>query len=265
MSISLPAACLLFSTSEPGARLLEGLISQTNDLRHAATLSSLEAAQSYLQAFSDVSVLLIEVEGPDCAGLRLVRELTPSQAHLQVILVASSPACAAEAFNLHVADFLVKPVSSARFLEAVAQLARRQAPASAHSQAKTAPSATADENAGAQPELPATSLSTDDTCDLFVKVNNRLVRINFDEVLYLEAMSTYSILVMAQQKHIVHLTLKHIAERMPFAHFLRVHRSYIVNTRLIDCVEDRMLILAGHSIPLAKSYQTTLFKVLRTL
>ncbi|RZK30810.1 MAG: LytTR family transcriptional regulator, partial [Hymenobacter sp.] len=100
---------------------------------------------------------------------------------------------------------------------------------------------------------------------LFVKVNNRLMRLNFDEVLYIEAMSTYSVLVTAKQKFIVHYTLKSIAERLPFAHFRRVHRSYIINTKLIDSIEDNILTLAGYEVPLAKSYQEELLQSLRSL
>ena len=87
----------------------------------------------------------------------------------------------------------------------------------------------------------------------FVKVNNRLVRLNFDEVLYVEAMSTYLVFVMARGKHIVHLVLKSIAERLLLAHFRRGHRSCIVNTELIDSTEGGVLLLAGYEVPLAKS------------
>ncbi|AMR27718.1 hypothetical protein A0257_11835 [Hymenobacter psoromatis] len=97
-----------------------------------------------------------------------------------------------------------------------------------------------------------------------MKVNNRLVRLNFDEVLYIEAMSTYSVFVTAHCKHIVHLTLKSIAEWLPFAHFRRVHRSYIVNPELIDSVEGGTLLLAGHEVPLAKPYQDELLQALRS-
>ena len=146
------------------------------------------------------------------------------------------------------ADYLLKPVEYQRFEEAIRQLL----PLLPGALAPLAPPE-------AGPELEP------DSHELFVKVNNRLVRLNFKEVLYIEAMSTYSVLVTARQKFIVHYTLKRIAERLPFAYFRRVHRSYIVNTRLIDCIEDNVLTLAGHEVPLAKSYQDELLHSLRSL
>ena len=143
------------------------------------------------------------------------------------------------------ADYLLKPVAYPRFQEAVQRL--------------LAPCLVLPTLAGTGPA------AAPEGNDLFVKVNNRLVRLNFDEVLYIEAMSTYSVLVTARQKYIVHYTLKSIAERLPFAHFRRVHRSYIVNTRLIDSIEDNVLTLAGYEVPLAKSYQDELVNALRSL
>ena len=261
-----PAPCLIFSINELETRLLEDLVSPIASLRHLASLSDLAAARAFLQSSSEVDVLVVGVEQPDLAGLHLVRELAQEQPQLEVIIVASSPDFAAEAFNLHVADYLVKPVSPARFREAIELVARRRGAAPRRNQAELLP-LPADEGSPApvSPEAADGLALPHDGHDLFLKVNNRLVRIDFDDVIYLEAMSTYSVVVMRQHKHIVHLTLKYIAERMPFAHFQRVHRSYMVNTRLIDCVEDRQLIMAGHQIPLAKSYQSALLKSLRTL
>ncbi|RZK89210.1 MAG: LytTR family transcriptional regulator, partial [Hymenobacter sp.] len=88
---------------------------------------------------------------------------------------------------------------------------------------------------------------------------------NFDNVLYIEALSTYSVLVTPTQKHIVYLTLKNLAERLPFDHFQRVHRSYIVNMQRIEAVEDYMLKLGPYEVPVGKSYQEEFSKNLRSL
>jgi DNA-binding LytR/AlgR family response regulator len=139
-------------------------------------------------------------------------------------------------------------VKYARFHQAMTLAAARRA---------TAKTTTPELNAEAQ--VPAHG------SELFVKINNKLVRLNFDEVLYIEAMSTYSVIVTPTQKHIVYATLKALEERLPFAHFRRVHRSYIVNTQRIASIEDNMLQLGSYEVPVGKSYQEEFFRSLPNL
>ncbi|ALW84634.1 hypothetical protein AUC43_05785 [Hymenobacter sedentarius] len=98
---------------------------------------------------------------------------------------------------------------------------------------------------------------------LFVKVNKKMVRVNFEELLFIEAMSDYSVLVLDKQKLIVYSTLKSLEERLPESFSARVHRSYIVNTRRIDVVEDHMLAFSKHEVPVSKSYQEGFYRRLR--
>jgi len=188
-------------------------------------------------------LLLLDVEMPNLSGLELAK-LLPAPAPA-IVLVTTHRTFAVAAFELQAIDYLVKPVEFARFSQAIAKvLASRPAARPA------APSAPAKAAAGTE---------------LFVKVGTRTIKVNFDDVLYIEALSTYSVLVTATHKHIVYLTLKSLAERLPFSHFLRVHRSYIVNMQRIEAVEDYMLKLGPYEVPVGKSYQEEFNKNLRSL
>lgn len=247
MAVAAPATCVIVDNNEIDLYLIEHLVGLTEGLRLVASFTKAREALHFLQAHPEIDLLLLDIEMPELSGLALMRELAAPRP--AVIIVSGHRDFAIEAFDLHVADYLLKPVEYKRFEEAVRQFQQR----------RPAPAVPAPVLPEPTPDL------VPDGHDLFVKVNNRLVRLNFDEVLYIEAMSTYSTLVTAKQKFIVHYTLKSIAERLPFAHFRRVHRSYIVNTQLIDSIEDNVLLLAGHEVPLAKSYQDELLHGLRSL
>lgn len=249
MSITTPINCVIVDNNEIDLYLTEHLVERTASLRLLASFTDAHDALRFLQAHPEVELLLLDIEMPGLSGLELMQLLT--RPHPAVIIISTHRDFAVEAFDLHVADYLLKPVVYSRFEEAIARLPSRPAPVSEPI-----------------PNSPTPELAWDldrDSHDLFVKVNNRLLRLNFDDVLYIEAMSTYSVLVTARQKHIVHYTLKSIVERLPFAHFRRVHRSYVVNTKLIDSIEDNVLTLAGHEVPLAKSYQDELYHSIRSL
>jgi two-component system LytT family response regulator len=249
MSAAAVATCVVIDNNEIDLYLIEHLVGLTKELRLLASFTDAQEALQFLQTHADVDLLLLDVEMPGLSGLEMMRQL--QRPHPAVIIISSHRHFALDAFDLHVADYLLKPVEYVRFQEAIRQLRPPVTSAPPHRAALAPPDA--------GPELEK------DSHDLFVKVNNRLVRLNFKEVLYIEAMSTYSVLVTAKQKFIVHYTLKSIAERLPFVYFRRVHRSYIVNTKLIDSIEDNVLMLAGHEVPLAKSYQDELMQSLRSL
>lgn len=197
-----------------------------------------------------MDLLLLDIEMPELSGLDLVR-LLPQPAPA-VILVTSHRDFAVEAFDLRVVDYLIKPVNFTRFHQAITRaIAQRETPREAK---PPRPEATA--------MLPEPGSSDQ---NLFVKINNRMVRLNFDEVLFIEALSTYSVLVTATQKHIVYATLKSLEERVPFGHFQRVHRSYIVNTQRIEVIEDNMLRLGPYEVPVGKSYLESFHRSLRNL
>jgi two-component system LytT family response regulator len=250
MSAAAVATCVVIDNNEIDLYLIKHLVGLTKELRLIASFTDAQEALLFLQSHADIDLLLLDMEMPGLSGLEMMRQL--ARPHPAVIIISSHRDFALDAFDLHVADYLLKPVDYVRFQEAIRQL---RPPAVGRPPHQAATLALPD----ADPEFEK------DSHDLFVKVNNRLVRLNFKEVLYIEAMSTYSVLVTAKQKFIVHYTLKSIAERLPFAHFRRVHRSYIVNTKLIDSIEDNVLTLAGHEVPLAKSYQEALMQSLRSL
>ena len=232
--------CAIIDDNEINRLTLEHMVELTDGLELAASLPDARQALAWLRESPKVDLLLLDVEMPHLSGLDLVR-LLPAPAPA-VVLVTSHATYAVDAFELQVADYLVKPVDYPRFLKALERVRNRQP----------------------QPAAEPEPLASDGQ-NLFVRVNNKLLRVDFDEVLYIEALSTYSVIVTEKQKHIVYVTLKSMEERLPFAHFARVHRSYIVNTRRIESVEDNQLRLGSYEVPIGKSYQADFMKRLRSL
>jgi len=232
--------CLIVDDNEINRLTLEHLVDLTPELELVGSLPGALETLTFFRGGGQCDLLLLDVEMPTLTGLELAKLLPrPTPA---IVLVTTHREFAVAAFELQAVDYLVKPVEFARFSQAVAKvLAQRPAPA------------------------PAPAKVAEPATDLFVKVGTKTIKINFDEVLYIEALSTYSVLVTTTQKHIVYLTLKALSERLPFAHFVRVHRSYIVNVRRIEAIEDNMLKLGSYEVPVGKSYQEEFTRHLRNL
>jgi DNA-binding LytR/AlgR family response regulator len=239
-----PLTCVIVDDNEINRLTLEHLVDLTPELTLVASLPGGVEALHFFRQGGTCDLLLLDVEMPNLTGLELAKMLpAPAPA---VVLVTTHRTFAVAAFELQVTDYLVKPVEFGRFSQAVARVLAAR-PAAAAAPARQAP---------AKPLASA---------DLFVKVGTRTIKVDFNDVLYIEALSTYSVLVTSSHKHIVYLTLKNLAERLPFDNFLRVHRSYIVNMQRIEAVEDYMLKLGTHEVPVGKSYQEEFLRNLQSL
>jgi DNA-binding LytR/AlgR family response regulator len=237
--------CAIIDDEEINRLTLEHYISLTDSLQLVVSLDDALQGLNYFRAGNRVDVLFLDVQMPQLSGLDMLRVLPDPPI---VILTTAHEDFAVDAFDLRVTDYLVKPFDYARFSRAVQRALQQH----------TAPVAVA-------AAAPAAPVSPPDN-DLFVKVNNKMVRINFDDVIYIEALSDYVIIVTEKQKYIVYTTMKALDARLPFDHFVRVHRSYILNMRRIEAIEDGSAVVpGGHHVPIGKSYQEAFFRKLNRI
>lgn len=237
-SQSAPLRCLVVDDDPLAMQVLVNCIGNTDFLTLAGTCGSAVEATSFLRS-TPIDLLFLDVEMPQMSGLELV-PLLP-QPPPQVVLVTSHRKFAVEAFDLAVADYLVKPVSYARFLQA----------------AQTAQAAAAARLAPAPDEQ--------DSAFTFVKVDSKLVRINFDEVKYVEAVGDYVNILVGSRKLLIYSTMKAIEDKFPAQYFLRVHRSHLVNIDFIDAIEDNSVVVGDKYFPIGKTYAAEVSRRLNKL
>ncbi len=239
-----PLRCLIIDDDPLSVQVVRACIANTPFLEASGDCSSaIEAAEVLRsQAFD---VLFLDVEMPLMSGLDLLRTLPDPP---QVVLITSSQSYAVQAFEFAVADYLLKPLSYPRFLQAAQKVLEN---------VNTQRDADADE----LPALPAGS-SPDFT---FVKVDNKLVRVSFADVYYVEALGDYVHLVTARGKLIVYSTMRAIEEKFPALRFVRVHRSFIINIDYVQALEDNSLLIKDKYIPVGQTYMRGLLQRLNKL
>lgn len=233
--------CLIVDDDPLAVQLVQNCVQNTPFLELVGACQDAISAGEFLRN-NPVDLLLLDVEMPLLSGLDLLRTL---QQRPLVILITSNPAYAVEAFEENVIDYLVKPISYGRFMKAV-QKAREL-----WEQASTNPN---EDGLGWHgPLMPDADFT-------FLKIDSRLVKIPFAEVLYVEALGDYVHLVTDGKKHIVYATLKTVASRFPEAMFLRVHRSFIVNIARITAIEDNSALVGNRLIPIGATYLKDVLK-----
>ncbi len=179
-----------------------------------------------------VDLLLLDLHLPNLSGYELLRSLPNPPA---VILTTSSLADSLEAFNVGAVDYLVKPIRYERFLRAVNRaITNRQTTALA-------------------PPAPQT---------MFLKVGHDMMRINVEEIRFVEASGQQSRIYLANQVLTVSHLLSDLAERLPTDTFIRIHRSYIISVGGVSRYSSRSVWIGSHELPVGTSYLAALKAVL---
>ena len=229
--------CLIVDDNQLARMVMKQLVSQVQILELVAECSDAMQAYNYLNN-GQVDLLFLDIEMPGMTGIELTKKLGNKKP--LIIFTTAKTDYAVEAFELNVVDYIVKPVSLARFLQAVEKAKE-----------------TLDSNKQ-EVKIEAKEF-------VFVKDNGILKKLNLDDILYLEAMGDYVKVHTAQKFHVLHSTLKSIEEKLPLNKFLRIHRSYIVSIQKIDFIQDGIISIGKSTIPVAETYRSVLNKRLNLL
>ena len=177
-----------------------------------------------------VDVLFLDINMDELSGIEL---LESTKLNCQVILTTAYSEYALKGYDLHVTDYLLKPFTFERFLQAVDKLQDK----------KTEAVATA-------------------TNFIFVKTENRLEKVNLEDILFIEGMRDY------RRIHTVHkriMTLQNFSEFetvLPANIICRVHKSYMVAIAKIESIERSRIKIANQIIPISDTYKTAFFELL---
>lgn len=229
--------CLIVDDNKLARTAMRQLASHVEQLQVVGECSSAMEAYNLLQK-EKVDLLLLDIEMPGMSGLELTRNLGKKRP--VIIFTTVKTEYAVEAFELNVADYLIKPVQPARFIQAI-------------------------EKAREIMDSTSREIQVSDTEFVFIRDNGVLKRIRTEDILFLEAMGDYVKLNTPQKFHAIHTTLKALEEKLPAGKFMRVHRSYIVALDKIESIEDGTILIQKNAIPVADAYRSALNNKLNLL
>lgn len=223
--------CLLVDDEHFALALLEQFVRRVPDLALVASCRSPVRAIEILQS-EPVDLLFLDIQMPVLSGLGLLRHIS----HKPVtIFTTAYPQHAHEAFDLDAADYLLKPFSFERFEHAVQKardiLSLRRAP-----------------------DSPAGSLT--------VKADRKWIKIPYDEIQYIEGWKEYVKIFTDRNKVITLERLNNLEKILPPAHFIRVHKSYIVSRGRVQQLDGDALLIGQARIPVARSRKRAVVEAL---
>ena len=225
---------------EPMAR--EILISYIEKI---SNLELVKSCKNALEAFEilnaqKIDLLFLDINMPEVSGLSLAKMIGKES---KVIFTTAYRDYAVEGFNLKAVDYLLKPIAFDRFLEAVNTFF-------------DAISIAEEVNENSK------KLTSD---FFFVRSERKMVKINFDAILYIESLSDYIKIYSVDGTIVTRETITNVEAKLPYQQFLRVHRSFIVSLKSIDSYTNEFVEIAKKAIPMSRKYKEAVLKKLETM
>ena len=204
-------------------------------VRKVSFLELVEATPNPLIAIellrnNPVDVMFLDIQMPEITGITLLKTL---QKKPLVILTTAYSEYALESYDLDVVDYLLKPITFDRFLKAVDKLGQRTSP----------------------PAAPPAPLPDQGNTFVFIKDGTKLVKINYDDILFVEGLKDYVTIVTKTQKVVSLQRLKTLEAQLPPDKFIRIHHSYIIAIKAVDTIHKGEVQIGAHFIPISDSYR----------
>jgi len=177
----------------------------------------------------NIDAVFLDINMPKMNGLEFIRNIGQKT---NFIVTTAYREYAVESFDLNVLDYLIKPVPFSRFLKSINKLSQKVLSEVKNDQSK----------------------DTKEKSFIFLKVNKKLVKVKFEDILYIESLKDYIKVFTITEDFLVHKSLTAITEELPDDHFLRIHRSFTIALDKIKEVEGNTVQISNKRIPIGRKY-----------
>ena len=222
--------CLIVEDEPLARNLLADYVKKVSYLELTEACSNPMSALEVLRNHP-IDLMFLDIQMPEITGISLLKSL---QKKPLVILTTAYSEYALESYDLDVVDYLLKPITFDRFLKAVDKASQRM-----------------------MPQAPATDQQVAERQDkfVFVKDGTKLVKINYDDILFVEGLKDYVTIVTKTQKIVSLQRLKALETQLPPEKFFRIHHSYIISLKAVDTIHRGEVQIGQHMIPISDSYK----------
>lgn len=238
MEVNIPMShkqmkCVLIDDEPMDLMALSKLMSAYSEVEIVGSFQNSIEAKDFVNN-NKVDILVLDVEMPELNGIDFIKSIKNVE---HVILISSNKTYAADSYDYNVTDYIVKPVQKNRLDQAVDKVKQF------------------DE-----------SIKTSSNRDFaFVKDGTKIIRIDFKEILFIEALADYVQINTTQGRFTVLATMKSMQANLPEDDFFRIHRSYIVRKDKIRVIEDNMILMETKNIPISRSSKQEFFNTFNFL
>ncbi|MEM6842083.1 MAG: LytTR family DNA-binding domain-containing protein [Bacteroidota bacterium] len=232
--------CLIVDDENIARKILSDYVSKVPELELVATCGSALQALNHIKQ-DRIDVLFLDIQMPDLTGLDFLKIIPNRPA---TILTTAYSEYAVQSYELDVVDYLLKPIDFDRFYKAITKVIALN---------------------DAKIDYPVNTSSPQPTDKLFIKADNKIIKVAFDEIIVINGDGPYVQIITVDGRKIMSLQSMHKLEELLPSNFYRIHRSHIVNIDHIDSIDGNMIRLKDHVATLSKNKRDEFLKLIDQL
>lgn len=204
-----------------------------NHLKNFDHVEIIETFNNPLKAYrvleqEKIDVIFLDINMPQMTGFAFIENLSYKPL---IVITTAYREYAVKSFELNILDYLVKPIPFNRFLKTVNKIYQQV----------YVSNTSADASLQKEPHI-------------FLKVNKKLIKINLNDILYIESLKDYIKVITTIGDYVVHKSLSSITEELPQSNFMRIHRSYTISINKIVALEGNTVEISNRKIPIGRNY-----------
>lgn len=222
--------CIIVDDEPVALEILE------NHLKKIDSISIVASCKNAIDAFNVISaqkvdLVFLDIHMPEISGLSFARSINKD---IKIIFTTAYREYAIDGFDLKAVDYLLKPISFERLLQAVHKFL--------------------DENIAIETQIKDESIPKKNNF-IFVRSDRKMVKINFSEINYIESLSDYIKIYLDNKTVVTRETISNIETKLPQNDFIRVHRSFIIAISKIESFTNEFIEINKKAIPISRSYK----------
>lgn len=223
--------CIIVDDEPLAIEVIESYVDRIESLELVGKFRNAIKAFDYIQSGAPVDLIFLDIQMPKLTGIEFLKTLHQPP---KVIFTTAYREYALEGFELEVLDYLLKPISFDRFMKAVSKALHQQP---------------------AAPKEVGVAMAADGDDFIFFKCDKKMIRVSLKDILYIESVKDYVKIKTAEKEVVTHEKISVLETKLPAQHFIRVHRSFIVNIPKIESYSASEIELNQESIPVGRNYK----------
>lgn len=219
--------CVLIDDEPLAIKVLQNYFTNFTDFEVIGTFNNSLEGLDFINS-NNVDAVFLDINMPMMTGFELISLL---EKKTKIIITTAFREFAAESYDLEVLDYLVKPIPLPRFIKCIHKI---EAEHNLKNNIKI-------ENHRIEPHI-------------FIKVDKKMVKINIDEILFVEGMKEYIKVVTTEKTYITHKSLTSLTDELPSDRFIRIHKSYTIALNKVKTIEGNRIQILSYTIPIGRNY-----------
>lgn len=227
-------SCIAVDDEPFALEKIKGYIQRVETFHLAGVFNNAIDAMAFLNDHT-VDVIFLDVQMEELTGIQMIESMAEKPV---IILTTAYDKYSIKGYDLNVTDYLLKPYSFQRFLQAVN---------------KTYDALTV--RSKSKPTMISNGIGSDEKGFIFVRSEGKLIKVDYDEILFVEGMKDYVRIHTANRRIMTLQRISSLVDSLPDNRFVRIHRSYIVSIDKIDAIQGKSVVVNKETIPIGASFK----------